>query len=300
MDKVFHSGFLGLMGLPNVGKSSFLNLCLQEDLSIVSPKPQTTRQHFRGIWTKETSQLIFLDAPGYVASGSPMLEFISSEFDHVLRESDHLLVLVSSDQKNTEGSFAEMIQRVIASKKPWDIVQTKKDLEPSEAVVAFLEKWKQQGKKVFAVDNFKTTSAELDVFLKSLAQTLPSEKAHLFDGEQISPMNLRDLVSEWIRESCFKNLGQEIPYGMAVKIDSFKEESRLTRIHATLVVDKDNHKGIVIGQGGRQLGKIGQQAREKIEGFLGQKVFLKLHVAVRKNWQKKTIFMKEYGYGKTK
>ena len=293
------SAFLGLMGQPNVGKSSFLNLCLQEELSIVSSRPQTTRQHFRGIWTQNKSQVIFLDAPGYVSSSSPMLDYISSEFDYVLRESDRLLLLIAADQKKN-SAFDEMVGRIEVSKKPWDIVLTKKDLEVSESTASFLSYWKNFGKEVFSVDNINGTPADVEPFLLSVADKFPAETDYLYDPEQISPMNLRDLVGEWIRESCFKNLDKEIPYGMAVKMQSFKETSKLTSIHASLIVDKENHKGIVIGQGGKQLGKIGQEARVKIEEFLGQKVFLKLHVAVRKNWQKKNIFMKEYGYGKTK
>jgi len=295
----FRSGFLGLMGLPNVGKSSFLNLCLQEKLSIVSPRPQTTRQHFRGIWTEGNDQIIFLDAPGFVGSSSPMLDYISSEFDHVLRESDRLLLLVAADQKKS-SFFDEMVQRVDASKKPWDIVLTKKDLELTESTDLFLRHWSGFGKEIFKIDNRKQKASDIAPFLHSLCKGFPKERDYLFDPEQISPMKLRDLAGEWIRESCFKNLDKEIPYGMAVNLQSFKETGKITRIHASLIVDKENHKGIVIGQGGRQLGKIGQQAREKIEEFLGQKVFLKLHVAVRKNWQKKKIFMNEYGYGNSK
>ena len=292
-------GYVGLIGLPNVGKSSFLNNVLKEDLSIVSNKPQTTRKTFTGIYSDKEKQIIFLDAPGFVESKAGLFDFMAGEFEKVLNDADHMMVVVANDQKSSSG-FEQMWELVKGSRRPWSLLVTKMDLPGTEFVESLVAQATGQGQTVFSINNRKPNMDQLQNFLQKTSLAFESQKDYFFSPDEISPWNLRELAGEWVREACFEKLEQEIPYGLAVKIVSFKEEPTIVRVHATIVVDKENHKSIVIGQGGAMLKAIGQQARKKMEEVLGQKVFLQTHVSLRKNWQKNKTHMKEFGYGRSK
>ena len=288
-------GFVGIIGLPNVGKSTLLNKIISEKVSIVSSKPQTTRQSASGILSTGDFQIVFLDAPGFVRPQKGMFEFLSTEFDRVVEDSDYLTFVVSHDQRENK-SFNEVITKIENSGKPFSFIFSKADLEEKS-----FSKWlKSQCEiKSWPHISFSIKDKEeenLNLFLQQIAAQLPEEKQPLYDPETISLENVRDIVGEKIREQCFEQLHQEIPFGLGVIIKSFKTDKGMPHIEANILVEKENHKAIVIGKKGAQLKKIGAAARSEIENFLGEKVYLGLHVSHKQNWMKNKNIMKELGY----
>ncbi len=292
---MIHCGFVGILGLPNAGKSTFLNEVLGEKVAIISSKPQTTRQSFTGLVTTDKFQLILLDAPGFVEAKPGLFEFLSAEFERVIEKSEHLLVLVASDQRESK-SFIEFIGKIEASRRPWSVLFTKNDLEESDWVKTLKEKWQAEKRILESYSIQEKNPKKLVHFLEQIAFTLPKENQSLYDPEMISLDRTRDIVCEFIREACFLNVEQEIPFGLGVIIKSFKKQKGLRRIEANILVERDGHKGIVIGKGGANLKKIGQMARLQIEELLGEKVFLGLFVTHKKNWMRNKSIMREVGY----
>lgn len=292
---MIHCGFVGILGLANVGKSTYLNHLLGEKISIVSSKPQTTRQSFTGIISNSQYQLIIYDAPGYVEAKAGLFNFLSAEVDKVIDRTEHLLVLVANDQKDSK-LFKELLGKVESSKKPVSFLFTKADLSESDFVKSFKNKLVEQGKMTgeFSIKSKDDGSAQK--LMSDIALSFKAEHHALYDPDMISLERTRDIVAEFIREQCFLQLNKEIPYGLGVIIKSFKREKGLRHIQANILIEKDNHKAIVIGKGGSQLKKIGSESRKKIEELLGEKVFLGLHVAFKKNWMKNSAIMKEVGY----
>lgn len=292
---MIHCGFVGILGLPNAGKSTFLNEILGEKVSIISNKPQTTRQSFTGLVTRDHYQLIFLDAPGFVEPKAGLFDFLSVEMEKVIEKSEYLLILISHDQKETE-KMKKFLNIVEESKKPYSFLFTKQDLVESEFVSSLKNKMREQ-ERLFGTLTMKNKDrASVEELLSAVAHRLPKEHHPLYDPDMISLDRTRDIVAEFIREQCFVQLDKEIPYGLGVIIKSFKRENGLQHIQANILVEKENHKAILIGKGGQQLKKIGQASRSKIEELLGEKVFLGLHIAVKKNWMRNKSIMKEVGY----
>lgn len=292
---MIHCGFVGILGLPNVGKSSFLNSILEEKISIVSSKPQTTRQSFTGVLSNQAYQLILIDAPGYVEKKAGLFEFLNAEFTRVVEKSEHLLFLISHEQKDSD-IFNLMREKIENSGKPVTYLFTKVDLEPTGFV---LKLKKDLEEKEFRVGTFSIQKSQEDShkdMLDALAHSLPQEHHPLYDPDMISLDRTRDIVAEFIREECFLQLEKEIPYSLGVIIKSFKKEKGLQRIEANILIEKENHKAIVIGKNGERLKEIGSRSRVKIQKLLGEKIFLGLHIAVKKNWQKNKAIMKELGY----
>ena len=293
---MFHCGFVGIVGLPNTGKSTFLNKILGEKISIVSSKPQTTRRSLTGLVSRERYQLIFLDAPGFVRAKPGLFEFLFHEMERVIKKSEQLLVLISHDQKEN-SSFKTFMNLVEESKKPMSFLFTKTDLQESDLVSSL--KKKSQGSQVltgeFSIKE-KKLDPSVDQLLEQIALRLPATPHPLYDPEIISLDQTRDIMGEFIREQCFIQLDQEIPFGLGVVIKEFKREKGLQHIQANILVAKENHKAILIGKGGRRLKSIGQEARKNMENLLGEKLFLGLHVTHKKNWMGRQKIMKELGY----
>ncbi len=292
---MIHCGFIGILGLPNAGKSTFLNEVLGEKVSIISSKPQTTRQSFTGLVSTDDYQLIFLDAPGLVESKPGLFEFLAVEFTKVVERSEHLMVLISFEQKATE-SLQILLEKVKNSGKPYRVLFTKADLEESEVVKGLKVDFDKEGIVWMDFSVKKKDRSDINAYLKTMAETLPKEHHPLYDPDMISLDRTRDIVAEFIREQCFVQLEKELPYGLGVVIKSFKREKGMQHILANILIEKENHKAILIGKAGSRLKKIGQESRKKIEALLGEKVFLGLHVAYKKNWMKNKSIMKEVGY----
>ncbi len=294
------AGFVGLIGLPNSGKSTLMNLMIEEKVSIVTPRPQTTRRRVHGIWSSEESQVVFVDAPGLVASKPGLFDFLAKEALEVMSESDVLIAVLSLDLKSSEEA-ADIIEMVAKAKKPWIAVINKADLTALSHRILILRTMLVKHNVpilIVSCENKDLFTKEVrPQLLAEIQKLLPESPAPLYDPELYTTENVRDMVCEIVREKCFLNLNDEVPYTIAVRPIEFKEDAvPVPKINLEILVAKDNHKGIVIGKGGSLLKKIGQESREEIEKIMGKKIFLGLHVAAREDWYKNNRIMKELGY----
>lgn len=320
---MMRAGFIGLIGQPNSGKSTFLNFMVKEKVSIVSSKPQTTRRRIQGILTVPTDaensqpsgQIVFVDAPGLLkqehAGKTGLNSFLAREALDVCQNSDALLGFLNLDEEKKEN-IEEVIRLVRNSRKPYAFLITKVDqtdvfyrktkvrelLDPHEKIfeLGFLHESDADGEDIILQKNLNETLKRED-FVQELLQMVPPSPQLLFSEEDFTTENTRDLVSEFVREKCLAHLHQEVPFQLAVGVHKFDETSnRIPHIDLVIMVPKESHKRIVIGKGGEMIKKIGTEAREEIEDLLGQKVFLNLNVAVKEAWDQNSQIMKEFKY----
>jgi len=299
---MYRSGFVGLIGQPNAGKSSLMNLLVQEKVSIVTPKPQTTRRRVLGIVSDDEGQAVFVDAPGVLKASKGLNAFLTREAEDVISQSDLLIAVISTDTESKEQA-QNIIDMVLASKKPWFAVLTKVDMIEFKRRVDALKEMCTQHKNCLGVIESSTTWTKADAksvrdeILRLCFSTLPESPKPLYDIELFTPHNVKDLVAEIVREQCFEVLHHEIPYNIAVRIQKFDEsDPKMPKIHAEILVAKESHKPILIGKGGVTIKEIGMLARKSIEKMMDQKVFLGLEVSVRENWFENKMLMKELGY----
>lgn len=294
------AGFVGLIGMPNAGKSTLMNFLIDEKVSIVTPRPQTTRRRVHGIWNTPSSQIIFVDAPGLVSARPGLFEFLAQEVQEVISESDALVAVLSLDQKSKE-EIEQILSLVKKSNKPWLAVITKTDLDDkAHRAVILQDMVKELGGTSLSIsltrkDGF--IAQDRQALLEGITALLPDSEAPLYDPELYTTETTRDLVCEIVREKCFLNLKDEVPYTIAIRTIEFKEDALpVPRITLEILVSKENHKGIVIGKGGLLLKKIGQESRKEIEKLMGKKIFLGLNVSAREGWSDNKRIMKELGY----
>jgi GTPase len=292
----YKAGFVGIVGLPNAGKSSLLNFILNEHLCIVSRKPQATRKRIHGVVSTDAYQIVFVDSPGFLKKGkNAMTGFIADEARKVIEDVDVILLLVPTDLKS-KREIEPLLEVIKDAKKPVLFCMSKSDLKKSKATEEVLFELSAQGFHGFPASIKKKSSEDKEKILSQIAEALPICDEPLYDTELYTTEKMRDIASELIREQCFELLEQEIPFGIGVVIENFKEEANIIKIEANIIVEKDNHKGIVIGRGGQVLKKIGELSRKKIEQMLGQKIYLGLHVSHKPNWTDQKRIMKELGY----
>ncbi len=287
---------MALIGRPNAGKSTLLNSFLGEKLAIVSPRPQTTRGSLAGVLQDDVSQVVFYDTPGMHIPKNELSQYMLRQVQEALEGSDLALFLVDAGEGvgEEEDLAAEWLRRW---KKPVLLVLNKTDLLTHPAGMLLAPKLKALGKwPLFRIQAAKGEG--LPELLSAIRERLP-EHPPLFPPDQWTDKNLRELAAELVREQCFLQLKQEVPYGVAVVVDEFKEcdPPDPVVITATLYVERESHKGIVIGEGGRQLKALGQAARAGIERLTDRKVFLQIWVKTLKNWRKDPRKMKRLGYG---
>lgn len=300
-DNPVKSGVVAIVGPPNAGKSTLMNHFLGQKISIVTPKPQTTRNRIVGIANEEGYQIVFLDTPGLHQSREPLnIEMVKIAMDS-LAEVDLVLFLVDVSlplpNKLREEREAELMSYFREIKGPAIMVLNKVDLIDRKMLLPMIEAYTG----LFPFKSIIPVSALRDDGLDDLKKEII---AHLPIGPRLFPEDIptdaseRFLCAEIIREKVFLLTGQEIPYSTAVLIESFKEDEakHLVTIHAAIVVDRDSQKGIVIGKGGQKLKSIGTAARKDIEVLIGEKVLLKLWVKVHRNWAQDKFFLKELGY----
>jgi GTP-binding protein Era len=297
---MFRAGFVGLIGQPNAGKSTLMNLLVQEKVSIVTAKPQTTRRRIMGMVNRPKSQIVFVDAPGVIHATKGLNGFLALEAQDVIEQSDLLLAVFATDTKDKE-QIEQVIEMLAKSGKKWIAVITKVDLvelrRRVETIRELCVKHKNCLKVLEISKNWENdTKGVLDQIYDFCDENLPESPAPLYDVELFTPHTTRELVSEMIREQCFEVLHQELPYNLAVQILKYDESGKLPKIYAEVLVSKENHKAMVIGKGAAVIKDIGMRARREIEKFLDQKIYLQLDVSVRENWSENKKMMKELGY----
>ncbi len=288
------SGYVSIIGHPNVGKSTLLNLLVGYKISAIANKPQTTRTNVRGIVTEKDFQLIITDTPGiHQRSGNALNQVLNKEAVASLEQADAVVMMVEAGRWTGEDDL--VIFRLEEVTCPVFLLVNKIDtIKPKEKLLAFLQEvsTKRDFKEIFPVS--ATKKINTDEFLKKLVSYLP-EGDFIYPEDYITDQPIRSICSELIREQLVLYLHQEIPYTTAVDIEKFEETDRLTTINATIWVGKKGQKGIVIGKKGETLKRIGSSARISLEEFLDKKVMLKLWVKVEENWQNNPRYLSELG-----
>lgn len=295
------SGFIAIIGRPNVGKSTLMNALLGQKIAAVSPRPQTTRKKQLGILTLENAQLVFVDTPGLHKAKHKLGEFLNDEAKEALDGVDLILWLVDAATPPTEEdlNIASLLADV-PPRTPLMLVLNKMDMLKPDEESAREEEYTQL---VNASSVMKISAAKrlgIGELLEALIQASPEREAD-YPEDQVTDLYEKEIAGDLIREACLIQLREEVPHGMAVRIDEFKErENGMAYIAATLFVERESQKGIVIGEGGKMLKSIGSAARKEIEEMGGRKVFLELRVKVSKDWRNDPNALRLLGYGKKK
>ncbi|NBV09709.1 MAG: GTPase Era [Flavobacteriia bacterium] len=287
------SGFVNIVGSPNVGKSTLMNQLIGEKLSIVTSKAQTTRHRILGIVNDEDYQIVFSDTPGVVNAAYKLHENMMDYVNTSLQDAD--LLLFVTDPYEQKMNHEETLERIKNLKVPVLCLVNKMDKSYQEKVGDRLQYWKEElpNAEVYpisALHNFN-----LDIVWERILFHIP-ENPPYYDKEEISDRPLRFFVSEIIREKIFNLCQKEIPYSCQIVIDEFHDEETIIRIRAIIIVERDSQKGIIIGRGGEMLKKIGKNSRMDIQRFLEKKVFLETFVKVDKDWRSSETKLKKYGY----
>ncbi len=298
---VHRSGFVAIIGRPNVGKSTLLNALLGQKIAAVSPRPQTTRKRQLGILTIENAQVVFVDTPGIHNARHKLGEFLNQEAQEALDGVDLILWLVDGSSEPTEEDIqiSGMLNKV-ARRTPRMLVLNKIDMLQPDIESAREKTYSDllnqaEVKKVSAAKRIG-----LGEMLETLIQTLPERPAE-YPEEQITDLYEREIAADLLREACLLQLRDEVPHSLAVRIDEFTErENGMAYIAATIFVERESQKGIVIGEGGKMMKSIGSAARKQIEEMGGRKVFLELRVKVQKDWRDDPNALKQLGYMKKK
>jgi len=287
------SGFVNIIGNPNVGKSTLMNVLLGENLSIVTSKAQTTRHRILGVFNGDDFQIVYSDTPGILKPHYKMQEAMMGFVQSAIQDAD--VILYVTDVKESVEKNLEYINKINKSETPVLLVINKIDLCKSDELVQLSATWKELMPRaeiipISALEKFNVSS----VFNRIL-EALP-EGPPYYDKDVLTDRTERFFVSEIIREKIFRNYKKEVPYSVEVGIEEFKEEENIIRIKSVIIVSRDSQKGIIIGKGGDALKKVGSRARIDIEKFFGKKVFLEMFVKVEKDWRDSDRLLREFGY----
>ena len=295
----FHSGFVTLIGRPNVGKSTLMNRLIGQKIAITSEKPQTTRNRIETVYTDERGQIIFLDTPGITHAKNKLGDYMIAAAEGTLKEVDLILWLAEPSAYFGEGE-AFVREKLKGVKTPVYLVINKIDAAAPEAVSACEEAFLKEYpfKKVIRVSAL--TGENTDVLMAAIFEALP-EGPQYFDEDTLTDQPMRQIAAEIIREKALRNLSDEVPHGIAVEVERMAERpDGLFDVDASIVCEKESHKGIVIGKKGAMLKKIGTEARLEIEALMDARISLKLWVKVRRDWRNDMSQLKGFGYSAKK
>ncbi len=286
------SGFVNILGNPNAGKSTLMNAFVGEKLSIITSKAQTTRHRIMGIVNAEDYQIVYSDTPGIVNPHYKLHDSMMGFVMSALKDADVFLLVtdIGEDFKNQE-----ILEIVKKSCIPTIIIINKIDLSDQETVESKMKFWQEKFETAEVIPVSALLKFNMEKVIESILDKLPDSPPY-FPKDEISDKTMRFFASEIIREKIFENYQKEIPYACEVIVESYKEEPNIDKISATIFVERDSQKGILIGHKGSALKKVGTEARIDLEDFLQKKVFLELHVKVNKDWRNNDTFLKRFGY----
>ena len=297
MNQQYKSGFATLIGRPNVGKSTLMNHLIGQKIAITSNKPQTTRNRIQTVYTSEEGQIVFVDTPGIHKAKNKLGEYMVTVAERTLSEVDVILWLVEPTTFIGAGEqhIAEQLRK---TKTPIILVINKIDTVKREEILKSIDAYKDICDFAEIVPCSALKGDNTEDLIKVIMKYLPYGP-QFYDEDTVTDQPERQIVAELIREKALRSLNEEVPHGIAVSIDQMKAlNSRLIDIDATIICERDSHKGIIIGKQGAMLKKIGSQARPEIEDMLGKKVNLKLWVKVKKDWRDSDFLIKNFGYDK--
>ena len=287
------SGFVNIVGSPNVGKSTLMNRLVGEKLSIVTSKAQTTRHRILGIVNDENYQIVFSDTPGVVNAAYKLHEAMMEYVNASLKDADVLIFI--TDTRENKMNHEETLEKIKKIRVPVICLINKIDLSDQEKVMERIGYWQEQlpNAQIYPISALHDFNVQ--AVWEKILELVPESPAY-FDKEELSDRPMRFFVSEIIREKIFLFCEKEVPYSCQVEIEEYREDPDITRIRALIIVERDSQKGIIIGKGGEMLKKIGREARKEIEKFIDQKVFMETFVKVDKDWRSTENKLKKYGY----
>ena len=286
------AGFVGIIGKPNVGKSTLMNRLVGEGLSIVTHKAQTTRHRIKGILNTEDYQIVFSDTPGLLEPHYLLQEKMMDFVKATLEDADAVLFISDLSEAYMDEAILEKLSAI---KAPLIVVLNKIDLSTQDEINKLVHGWKKKLKPLAVIPVSALKKFNTEKIIEAIVELLP-EAPPYFPKDSLSDANERFFVSEIIREKIMLHYQQEIPYSVEVIVDAFKDEEKIVKIAATIFVERDSQKGILIGKGGEDIKRIGVESRIDIEKFLGKKVFLELFVKVEKEWRKNENKLRRFGY----
>lgn len=295
MTNAFHSGFVAIIGRPNVGKSTFLNHVIGQKIAIMSDKPQTTRNKIQGIYTTNDSQIVFIDTPGIHKPQSKLGDFMVDSALSTLNEVDAVLFMVNATQKRGKGDDF-IIRRLQNVKKPIYLVINKIDQVKPDDLLPIVDDYRQtlDFQEIYPISALKGNN--VDELVDNLVTDLP-EGPQFYPEDEITDHPERFIISELIREKVNQLTREEVPHSVAVVTERVKrQDEQKVQVSATIVVERNSQKGIIIGKGGKMLKRIGTLARKDIETLLGDRVFLELWVKVQENWKDRQTDLQSLGY----
>ena len=300
IDNNFKSGYVSVVGRPNVGKSTLLNAIIGEKISAISSKPQTTRQNITFIHTDDDSQIIFLDTPGIQRPKNKLGEFMLTESKESINEADVITYIVDTSKKigKAERSIIDILKEY-EGKLPIILLINKVDTIKKDELLEIISMYAKEEifNEIIPISAMKNDG--VDIYIETLKKYLKPGPMY-YPEDMITDKNERFIVAEIIREKGLRYLNEEVPHGLAISIEKFKkrEDKNIYNIEANIYVERDSHKGILIGKGGSMLKRIGTEAREDAERLLDGKVNLQIWVKVEKNWRERDNLVKRFGYDK--
>lgn len=294
MKETHKSGFAALIGRPNVGKSTLMNCLIGQKIAITSKKPQTTRNRIQTVYTSDEGQIVFVDTPGIHKAKNKLGDYMVNVAEHSLREVDVILWLVEPTDYIGAGE-QHIIEELKKVKAPVILVINKIDTVKKEQLLEYIDIYRKQLDFAEIVPVSALKKDNTDVLITQIMKYLPEGPA-FYDEDTITDQPTRQIVAELIREKVLRSIDEEIPHGVAVTIESMKYGKKIVDINATIICERDSHKGIIIGKSGQMLKKIGSMARSEIEDLLKQHVNLQLWVKVKKDWRDSDFLIKNFGY----
>lgn len=291
------SGFVAIIGKPNVGKSTLLNAIIGEKVSIVSPKPQTTRNKILGILNEEEYQIIFIDTPGMHKSHNKLDEYMEKSIKEAQKDVDVLIIMLDGS-KGIRGQEIEFIKKYENSHQKVIVVVNKIDTTTFEKLYPDLAKLNNLSFVEDIIPISARTGKNVDVLVNKIKSLLTDTQVY-FDSDMYTDKSVRFMIAEAVREKALYLLQDEIPHGLAIEVVRMQEENNIMNIDIDIIVERKTHKMIVIGKNGSMLKQIGSRARVDMEELLGQKVYLQLFVKVKEDWRNSDYYVDDFGYKKT-